>query len=69
MLLRCTLDGLVLKGHLEGENLAAFDGDERFILDAVEAIYYRLQTATLAELLALPPRYRLLQRADDFRLD
>ena len=44
-----------------------FDGDEPFVLEAVEAIYYRLVSATPAELLALErSRYRLLRRAEDF---
>src|SRR5438034_81632 len=43
--------------------------DEAFAMEAVEALYYEVVTATPAELLGLEEaRYRLLRRADDFRL-
>jgi hypothetical protein len=45
----------------------AFDGEEAFVLEAVEALYYELVSATRDELLGLEcARYRLLRRAADF---
>jgi hypothetical protein len=67
--IRCTLDGLVLHAEMHpGLNaLVAFDGDEAFIMEAVEATFYELVSATAEELLQLErARYRLLRRADDF---
>jgi hypothetical protein len=69
--LRCTLDGLLLDAVLDPHtaSLTAFDGDEPFALEAIEALYYELVAATRQEMLALEQaRYRLLGRADDFRL-
>ena len=67
--IRCLLDGLLLHARLRREppTLLAFDGDESFIMEAVEALYYELVAATREELLGLERgRYRLLRRAADF---
>jgi hypothetical protein len=67
--LRCLLDGLLLPALLRrGEPpLVAYDGEEGFAMEAVEAMYYELVSATYAEVLGLErARYRLLRRADDF---
>jgi hypothetical protein len=72
MTLRCVLDGLLLSAQLwAGEpRLLAFDGDEAFAVEAVEAMYYELVSATAEEVLDLErARYRLLRRAPDFRAD
>ncbi|MBY0523722.1 MAG: hypothetical protein K2R98_10005 [Gemmataceae bacterium] len=69
MKLRCTIDGLLLDAVLRRSPLAliAFDGDEGFALEAVEALYYEVVEATPEELLSLQQmRYRLLRMADDF---
>jgi hypothetical protein len=63
------LDGLLLYATLRADPpvLLAFDGDEAFALEAVEALYYELVSATREELLALERAcYRLLRRAADF---
>jgi hypothetical protein len=68
--IRCTLDGLLLDAevHPERNALVAFDGDESFVMEAVEAVFYELVSATRDELLQLQrARYRLLRLADDFR--
>jgi hypothetical protein len=68
--IRCLLDGLLLYATLcpEPAALLAFDGDESFVMEAVEAIYYELVSATHDELLGLERAcYRLLRRAADFR--
>ena len=50
------------------EALIAWDGEESFALDAVEAMYYEVVSATVSEWVGLErARYRLLRRADDFR--
>lgn len=70
MTIRCVLDGLLLYATLRPEPTAllAFDGDEAFVLEAVEALYYELVSATGEELLGLERAcYRLLRRAGDFR--
>jgi hypothetical protein len=69
MTLRCLLDGLLLPASLRREEplLMAYDGEEGFALEALEALYYELVSATAAELLGLErARYRLLRRAEDF---
>ena len=68
MLLRCKLDGLLLPAHHDPDTgyLVAYDGDEGFPLEALEAVYYELAAASWEEALALGPRYRLLRPADDF---
>ena len=70
MTLRCLLDGLLLHGTLCAGRPAVivYDGEEPFALEAVEAIYYELVSATSEELLGLErASYRLLRRAADFR--
>ncbi len=69
MTLRCLLDGLLLPANLRREEppLVAYDGEEGFALEALEALYYELVSATPTEVLGLErARYRLLRRADDF---
>jgi hypothetical protein len=68
--IRCLLDGLLLYATLQTEptTLRAFDGDESFVMEAVEALYYELVSATFEELLGLErARYRLLRRGADFQ--
>jgi hypothetical protein len=68
--LRCKLDGFLLRGHvsLRAAALVAHDGDESFLMDALEALYYEVVSATSEELLWLEQaHYRLLHRAADFR--
>jgi hypothetical protein len=69
--LRCKLDGLLLPAELRRAYppLVAYDGDESFGVEAVEASYYEVLRATPEELLALErAHYRLLQRACEFVL-
>lgn len=69
MTLRCLLDGLLLPAHLrEGfPALIAYDGEESFALEALEARYYEVVSATREEWLRLEQaQYRLLRRAEDF---
>jgi hypothetical protein len=68
--IRCVLDGLLLHAILYAEPpvVLAFDGEEPFALEAVEALYYELVSATRDELLGLERAcYRLLRRAGDFQ--
>ena len=70
MILRCVLDGLLLPAELSpgAPPLVAYDGDEGFRLEAVEALFYELVSATGDELVHLQRAgYRLLRVADDFR--
>jgi hypothetical protein len=71
-MIRCALDGLLLPAVVRGREsppLVAFDGDESFRVEAVEALYYEMVTATPDELLQLEQaRYRLLRPAEDFQL-
>jgi hypothetical protein len=47
--------------------LVAFDGGEAFVLEALEALYYEVVSATVEEILGLErTHYRLLRRAADF---
>ncbi len=69
MILRCKLDGLLLPAiaHPLRRTLVAFDGDEGFAMEAVEAIYYELVSATADEAIWLERAgFRLLRRASDF---
>lgn len=72
MTLRCLLDGLLLPAVVRarcGPPLIAWDGDEAFPVEAVEATYYEMVAATRDELLRLEEaRYRLLKPAADFAL-
>lgn len=74
MVIRCLIDGLILPARLVrdpdpgvGYALWAYDGDEGFPLEALEALYYEVVSATSAELVGLEQaRFRLLRRAEDF---
>jgi hypothetical protein len=69
--LRCKLDGLLLPAELRRANppLIAYDGGESFGVEAIEANFYEVLSATLEELLALErAHYRLLRRAGEFVL-
>ena len=72
MTLRCVLDGLLLPALVRSRStppLVAYDGDEAFPVEAIEATYYEMVTATRDELLKLEQaKYRLLKPAWDFRL-
>jgi hypothetical protein len=58
------LPATLLRGHQE---LIAYDGDEGFAMEAVEALYYEIVSATSDELLRVEQaHYRLLRRAEDF---
>ena len=60
------LDAAVAGG---GAPVTAYDGDEAFGLEAVEALYYEIVSADAEELLRLErAHFRLLRRADDFLL-
>jgi hypothetical protein len=68
--LRCLIDGLLLPARFArpGGSLIAYDGDEPFALEALEAVYYEVVAATREEWLAVErAHYRLLRRAGDFR--
>lgn len=70
VLLRCVLDDLLLCAtiHAEPPTVLAYDGDESFALEAIEALYYEIVSATREELLAVERAcFRLLRRAADFR--
>jgi hypothetical protein len=48
----------------------AFDGEEGFVVEALEAVFYEVVSATLDEVLGLQQaRYRLLRLAGDFQRD
>jgi len=69
--IRCLLDGLMLPALIRTHHppVVAFEGDESFPVEAVEALFYELVSATPDEVLRLErAHYRLLRRADDFRL-
>jgi hypothetical protein len=70
VILRCVLDGLLLPAEFGpgARSLLAYDGDEGFRLEAVEALFYELVSASRDEILLLQRAgYRLLRLADDFR--
>lgn len=70
MILRCVLDGLLLPAEFspDAPPLVAYDGDEGFRLEAVEALFYELVSASCEEIILLQRAgYRLLRIADDFR--
>ncbi len=72
MILRCVLDGLLLPAEFEpgAPPLVAYDGDEGFRLEAVEALFYEVVSATWDEMLLLQRAgYRMLRIADDYRSD
>jgi hypothetical protein len=67
--IRCTLDGLLLPARIDPSRgaLVALDGDEPFILESLEALFYELVSATRDEIILLQrARYRLLRIAADF---
>ena len=69
MTIRCLLDGLLLPACLRREepSLVAYDGEEGFAVEALEASFYEVVSATPGEMLGLErARYRFLRRADDF---
>ena len=69
MILRCVLDGLLLPGEFRPGTppLMAYDGDEAFRIEAVEALFYELVSATSDEMMRLQSAgYRLLRVAGDF---
>jgi hypothetical protein len=69
VILRCLLDGLLLPAEFSPgtPSLVAYDGDEGFRLEAVEAMFYELVSANGDEVLSLQRAgYRLLRVADDF---
>jgi hypothetical protein len=69
--LRCKLDGLLLPAELRpaAPHLVAYDGDEAFGVEAIEASFYEVVAATLDELLSLErAHYRLLRQAAEFVL-
>ncbi|HEX5271912.1 MAG TPA: hypothetical protein VFW33_15545 [Gemmataceae bacterium] len=72
MILRCVLDGLLLPAEFRpaagAPPLVAYDGDEGFRVEAVEAMFYELVSASGDELLQLQRAgYRLLRVAEDFQ--
>jgi hypothetical protein len=70
--IRCVLDGLMLPAVVRSAQvppLVAFEGDESFPVEAVEALFYEVVSATREEVLALErAHYRLLRPAEDFQL-
>ena len=71
MTIRCLLDGLLLDATVTdgAAPVTAYDGDEPFGLEALEALYYEIVAADAEELRGLErARFRLLRRADDFQL-
>ena len=69
MKIRCLLDNLILHAemHLTERALMVFDGEESFALEAVEALFYEVVSATLDEVVQLElAHYRLLRQAEDF---
>ncbi len=70
MILRCVLDGLLLPAEVSSQaaSLVAQDGDESFRMEALEAVFYELVSATCDEVVRLQRcGYRLLRFAADFR--
>lgn len=69
MILRCTIDHLLLPAEIRNGQVIAFDGEEGFFMEKVEATYYEILAATAQELTMLQrAQYRLLQRGEDFQL-
>jgi hypothetical protein len=69
VILRCVLDDLLLEAQFipDAGKLEVFDGEESFVLEALEAVYYEVVLATKEDLIALERAgLRLLRRADDF---
>ncbi len=71
MTIRCLIDGLLLPALVDRGRgpVTAYDGDEAFCLEAVEATFYEIVEADAEELLGLEQaQYRLLRPAWDFLL-
>jgi hypothetical protein len=69
VILRCVLDGLLLKANITPDTgtLVVYDGDESFVMEAIEARFYEVVRASEDDLLTLERAgFRLLRRADDF---
>jgi hypothetical protein len=69
--IRCLIDGLLLNAIVGGQArpVTAYDGDEAFRLEAIEAAFYEIVAADTEELLGLEQaHYRLLRPAADFLL-
>jgi hypothetical protein len=69
MTLRCVLDGFLLHAEIPhgSHGLLAYDGDEGFEMEALEALFYEVVSASGEELLRLEEaHYRLLRCAPDF---
>jgi hypothetical protein len=69
VVLRCVVDGLLMPAEMASgaARLIVFDGDESFIMEAVEALHYELVAASADERLEVLGHYRLLRTAADFR--
>ena len=69
MILRCTLDNLLLPAKVvDGiPPLIVFDGEESFLMESIEALYYEMVEASEYERLFVQRFYRLLRMAADFR--
>jgi len=60
---------LLLPAELTAKSLVAWDGDESFTMEALEAMHYEMVEATADELTRLQlARYRLLRFASDFEM-
>lgn len=69
VILRCHVDGLLLEAYVRPGplQLIVVDGDEAFAMEAVEAMFFEIVSATREELIGLEQaRYRLLRIAQDF---
>ena len=69
MILRCVVDGLLLPAELAPNStaLVAYDGDEGFCVEAIEALFYEVVSASCDEIVSLQRAgYRLLRFAEDF---
>jgi len=69
VILRCLVDNLLLEAQLHPGPLAliVIDGDEAFTMEAVEAAFYEVVSATPEELVGIEQAgYRLLKAAPDF---
>jgi hypothetical protein len=63
------IDGLLLPARIfqRSRRVVAYDGDESFTLEAIEAMYYEVVRASREEWLAVEQgHYRLLRQAGDF---
>jgi hypothetical protein len=69
LVLRCLIDDLLLPAEIQpgADRIVVYDGDESFLLEYVEAMYYEIVAATEDERLTIQRNYRLLRTAADFR--